>query len=206
MLVTLPFVMLLLDYWPLQRFPAFGRLVLEKWPFLCWWRFRASSHFWRNTRAAWSSRWKQSRCTIVWAMCRWLIRVICLKCSGRCTWPFSIRCPKPSLRWLSSPPWRFACHLRRRLLGRKRGPYGLVGWLWFLGTLVPVIGLVQVGHAAMADRYTYFPSIGVFIAVTFAVRDWANRLQFPPRSSPLQLFDSGRLCGPHGKPIALLAR
>jgi tetratricopeptide (TPR) repeat protein len=55
----------------------------------------------------------------------------------------------------------------------------LVGWLWFLGTLVPVIGLVQVGNAAMADRYTYFPLIGVFIAVTFGCRDLASRFRFP---------------------------
>src|SRR5208283_698412 len=58
-------------------------------------------------------------------------------------------------------------------------PYLLVGWLWYLGTLVPVIGLVQVGSAAMADRYTYFPLVGVFIAVAFGVRDLANRFQFP---------------------------
>jgi tetratricopeptide (TPR) repeat protein len=58
-------------------------------------------------------------------------------------------------------------------------PYLLVGWLWFLGTLVPVIGLVQVGSAAMADRYTYFPLVGVFIAVAFGVRNLANRFQFP---------------------------
>jgi tetratricopeptide (TPR) repeat protein len=58
-------------------------------------------------------------------------------------------------------------------------PYWLAGWLWFLGTLVPVIGLVQVGKAAMADRYTYFPLVGVFIAVAFGVRDLANRFHFP---------------------------
>ena len=61
----------------------------------------------------------------------------------------------------------------------RQCPYLLVGWLWFLGTLVPVIGLVQVGVAAMADRYTYFPLIGVFIAVAFGVRDLAGRFQFP---------------------------
>jgi tetratricopeptide (TPR) repeat protein len=65
-------------------------------------------------------------------------------------------------------------------IGRKRAPYGLIGWLWFLGTLVPVIGLVQVGQAAMADRYSYFPLIGMFILLAFAGRSWANRLQFPP--------------------------
>ena len=64
--------------------------------------------------------------------------------------------------------------------GRKRSPYGLVGWLWFLGTLVPVIGLVQVGLSAWSDRYTYFPLTGMFIAMTFAVRDWRDRFKIPP--------------------------
>jgi tetratricopeptide (TPR) repeat protein len=58
-----------------------------------------------------------------------------------------------------------------------------VGWLWFLGTLVPVIGLVQVGSAAMADRYTYFPLIGVFIAITFGICNLADRFQFPQKAT-----------------------
>jgi Tfp pilus assembly protein PilF len=58
---------------------------------------------------------------------------------------------------------------------RRACPYLLVGWLWFLGTLVPVIGLVQVGGAALADRYTYLPSIGVFIAAAFGLHDLAGR-------------------------------
>jgi hypothetical protein len=61
--------------------------------------------------------------------------------------------------------------------GRKRFAYLPVGWLWFLGTLVPVIGLVQVGSQALADRYSYFPSIGIFIAVAFGARDLAARFQ-----------------------------
>ncbi len=52
--------------------------------------------------------------------------------------------------------------------------YLLVGWLWFLGTLVPVIGLVQVGEAAMADRYAYIPLIGIFVMIGFGVADWAE--------------------------------
>ena len=60
---------------------------------------------------------------------------------------------------------------------RRSCPYWLVGWLWFLGTLVPVIGLVQVGGAAMADRYTYFPGIGIFLAVALGVRDGAKRFR-----------------------------
>ena len=53
--------------------------------------------------------------------------------------------------------------------------FGMAGWLWFLGTLVPVLGLVQVGHAAMADRYTYFPSIGLFMALVFGFEEWAKQ-------------------------------
>ncbi len=56
-------------------------------------------------------------------------------------------------------------------VGRRRCPYVFVGWLWFLGMLVPVIGLVQVGTAAMADRFTYLPQIGLGIALAWAVAD-----------------------------------
>jgi tetratricopeptide (TPR) repeat protein len=56
--------------------------------------------------------------------------------------------------------------------------YLLVGWLWFLGTLVPVIGLVQVGDAAMADRYAYIPLIGIFVMIAFGVADWTESKKF----------------------------
>ena len=59
-------------------------------------------------------------------------------------------------------------HIRRR-------PFLAVGWFWFIGTLVPVIGIVQVGSAAMADRYTYIPSIGIFVAVVFGLQEWAGK-------------------------------
>jgi tetratricopeptide (TPR) repeat protein len=62
---------------------------------------------------------------------------------------------------------------------RLTEPYFLVGWLWFLGTLVPVIGLVQVGGQALADRYTYIPSIGFFIAFVFLAADFAAKIQTP---------------------------
>jgi Flp pilus assembly protein TadD len=63
---------------------------------------------------------------------------------------------------------------------RKLRPYLIVGWLWFLGTLVPVIGLVQVGGQTMADRYFYIPSIGLFIALVFGLADIAERLRVAP--------------------------
>ena len=58
---------------------------------------------------------------------------------------------------------------------RRRERYLLVGWLWFVGTLVPMIGLVQVGSQAMADRYAYLPLIGIFIMVCWAAGEWAER-------------------------------
>jgi protein O-mannosyl-transferase len=56
--------------------------------------------------------------------------------------------------------------------------YLLVGWFWFLGTLVPVIGLVQVGDAAMADRYAYIPLIGIFVMISFGIADWTEQQKF----------------------------
>lgn len=61
----------------------------------------------------------------------------------------------------------------------RRAPYLLIGWLWFLGTLVPVIGLVQVGGQALADRYTYIPLIGIFIAVAYGAADLATQYRIP---------------------------
>ena len=66
------------------------------------------------------------------------------------------------------------------LFQRKIRPYLIVGWLWFLGTLVPVIGLVQVGGQTMADRYFYIPSIGLFIAIVFGLADIAERRRVAP--------------------------
>jgi tetratricopeptide (TPR) repeat protein len=63
---------------------------------------------------------------------------------------------------------------------RKIRPYLIVGWLWFLGTLVPVIGLVQVGGQTMADRYFYIPSVGLFIAIVFGLADIAERRRVAP--------------------------
>jgi tetratricopeptide (TPR) repeat protein len=65
--------------------------------------------------------------------------------------------------------WRF----------RKRG-YLLTGWLWFLGTMVPMIGIVQAGRQAMADRYAYVPLLGIFVAVIWLLGDWAKTLQWKP--------------------------
>jgi tetratricopeptide (TPR) repeat protein len=62
--------------------------------------------------------------------------------------------------------------------GARRFPYLIVGWLWYLGTLIPVIGLVQVGLQSMADRYTYVPLIGIFIMIAWGVPELLNRWRY----------------------------
>jgi len=187
MLVTLPFVMLLLDYWPLQRFPGQGlrsgvrHLILEKAPFFlltaasCVVTFLVQ----RNGETVMTLQQFPLNLRIENAL------ISCVRYLGKTFWPVDLAViyPLPGhLTW----PWAIAATAIGLLGGiswllwrtRRPCPYLLVGWLWFLGMLVPVIGLVQVGSAAMADRYTYLPSVGVFIAVAFGVRDLIDRFRF----------------------------
>ena len=198
MLVTLPFVMLLLDFWPLkrvtgdplsQRFSAADewretgvlQLVLEKWPFFvltigsCIVTFLAQRQGEAVVSLAKVSFGHRLGNMPV-AVGRYLLKTI---------WPadLAVIYPMPgkipalaiamavaALILISAVAW----------LTRRWSPSLLVGWFWFLGTLVPVIGLVQVGGAALADRYTYIPSIGLFLAVAFGFRELAMRFRFPP--------------------------
>jgi tetratricopeptide (TPR) repeat protein len=193
MLVTLPFVMLLLDFWPLRRSSesknAFSlstlnpqlSTILEKWPFLllaaisCVVTFQAQRH----SEAVLTLQQFPLNLRIENAL------ISCVRYLSKLFWPsgLAVLYPLPGhSSWMLTMAAAAA-----GLLGvvswfvwwtRRPCPYLLVGWLWFLGTLVPVIGLVQVGSAAMADRYTYFPAVGVFVAVVFGMRDLANRFQF----------------------------
>jgi tetratricopeptide (TPR) repeat protein len=189
MLVTLPFVMLLLDYWPLHRLftcnvrPATAlRLVFEKWPFFLLVLISCVVTFLmqRHGKAVMTFQQFPLHLRVANAL------IAYERYLGKTFWPSGLAIPYPLPNHLS---WiRAMAAIAIGLLGgiswliwriRRPYPYLLVGWLWFLGTLVPVIGLVQVGSAAMADRYTYFPLVGVFIAVAFGVRDLASRFQFP---------------------------
>jgi tetratricopeptide (TPR) repeat protein len=170
MLVTLPFVMLLLDLWPLQRFSGDSfrwSLVSEKAPF-----FLLTAASCVVTCVAQHAaimplenlplgpRLENS----VVATAHYLAKIF---------WPADLAIVYP---FTKTPPATVVLSLAVLILVsvavwrvRHRHPCWLVGWLWFLGTLVPVIGLVQVGGAAMADRYDYLPSIGIFIAVVFGL-------------------------------------
>ena len=186
MLVTLPFVLLLLDYWPLRRIPVFKtpaarRLLLEKWPFFllailsCLVTFLAQ----RSTAVA-------SLELVPLGFRLENLPVAYVVYLSKIFWPANLAVIYPLPTNFQLPPMTVALALAVLIfisaavwLGRQRAPYLPVGWLWFLGTLVPVIGLVQVGAQALADRYTYLPAIGLFIMAAFGARDLAGRLPLP---------------------------
>ncbi len=188
MLVTLPFVMLLLDYWPLQRLSTpslqpstFRRLALEKWPFFLLTAGACCVTYLAQHRGGMVVSLEEMPLAyrlgnVPLAYLRYLSKMVgpvhlaIFYPLPKTISPAAVFAAAAVLTAISAAVW----------LGRRRSLYLWVGWLWFLGTLVPVIGLVQVGQAAMADRYSYFPSVGLFIAVTFSVRDEARRFQFPP--------------------------
>ncbi|HEX3890352.1 MAG TPA: tetratricopeptide repeat protein, partial [Verrucomicrobiae bacterium] len=181
--VTMPFVMLLLDYWPLKRISFPSTLnsqlstILEKIPFFllsaasC-----AVTYISQRTTAVVSLKGMSLHLrleNVLVSYGRYLLKLfwpenlaVIYPLSGRFPW-WQLTLAIAALVLISWFAWR----------ERRRFAYLPVGWLWFLGTLVPVIGLVQVGSQALADRYSYFPSIGIFIAVAFGARDLAERFQ-----------------------------
>ncbi len=172
MVVTLPFVLLLLDFWPLRRISNFKfeisnyrRLLLEKIPFFAI-AFAGSVATYlvqAGGGAVAKTAWTENLANAVLAYARYTAKIF---------WPtdLAIIYPHPK-HWPVALALGAAAVLAVWTLlcvrdWRKR-PFLAVGWFWFLGTLVPTIGLVQVGAASMADRYTYIPSIGFFIVVVW---------------------------------------
>jgi len=184
MLVTLPFVLLLLDYWPLGRCcgdPAKSRpwtsLLLEKVPFLA--LAAASSVVTVFAQRSGGIVKSLDSFTLAERVSNSVVAYMAYL--GKLVWPADLAILYPHTR-LSIIDWRVLASLALlaaitwlvfRFRGIHRAP--LVGWLWFLGTLVPVIGLVQVGNQAFADRYTYLPYVGLGIAIAWAVRPWLDR-------------------------------
>ncbi|MCP4682680.1 MAG: tetratricopeptide repeat protein, partial [Desulfobacterales bacterium] len=174
MLVTLPFVLLLMDYWPLKRFQfeknIIGRLILEKVPL-----FALSAGSCIITYVAQQSGGAVVPMSLHPVTVRFANALVSYTAYiGKTIWPGHLSVIYPYQQIL--PWWKVAgaCLLLisiSLLAVRtiKRHPYLAVGWLWYVGTLVPVIGLVQVGGQAMADRYTYVPIIGLFIMISWSV-------------------------------------
>jgi tetratricopeptide (TPR) repeat protein len=181
MLVTLPCVLLLLDYWPLGRL---GRsAILEKLPFFAL-SLASSAVTVIAQRQGGAMEW-MSYLPLPTRLANALISYVTY--IGKMLWPrnLAVFYPYPPLNELW---WRaliavtiLAVLTALVLKWRRSHPYLLFGWLWYLGTLVPVIGLVQVGIQALADRYTYIPLIGLFLAGVWGIADLATRWQLPPR-------------------------
>jgi hypothetical protein len=199
MVVTLPFVLLLLDWWPLRRITsqncqnsgprrnslsAFSRLALEKVPLLglsallCFITFLAQS---RGGAV-------RSLDYIPFGMRVSNALVSYVNYLGQMVWPSSLAMFYPHPASIAAqtgiPLWEVVGAVLL-LAGfsflvvwqSRRRPYLQVGWLWYVGTLIPVIGLVQVGNQAMADRYTYVPLIGIFMAIAWGIPDLFLRMR-----------------------------
>ena len=188
MLVTLPFVLLLLDYWPLRRFGsqndkrrgkawAGWKLIWEKTPLLVLvaassvvtYIVQEKSGFVRPTdEFPFGAR--VSNAVVSYAA---FIGKMLLPRNLAVFYPYPVK-GLPIWEVVGAAALLVAVSALVIRAGRRR-PYLPVGWLWYLGTLVPVIGLVQVGVQAMADRYTYVPLIGLFIIIAWGVPDLFGR-------------------------------
>jgi len=172
MLVTLPFVLLLLDYWPLKRFQfgqsGGGRLVLEKLPlFVLSAASSVVTYFVQQSEGAVRSL---SGFPVAVRIENAIISYINYIIKMFCPLNLSVFYPHPGtlLFWQISGACLLLVSISFivfRII--RQHPYIAVGWLWYMGTLVPVIGLVQVGLQAMADRYTYISLIGIFIIIAW---------------------------------------
>lgn len=175
MFVTLPLVFLLLDYWPLERFgtsPArekWRRLASEKMPMLALVVvFCASALIAQHKGGA--VRTLEDFPPSVRVENALLAYVLYL---NKMFWPqnLAVFYPHPgnsiSHAHSAAAAGLLAAVTTLAVRERQRHPYVIVGWLWYLGTLVPVIGLVQIGRQQIADRYTYLPLVGIFIAITW---------------------------------------
>ena len=205
MLVTIPFVLLLLDYWPLGRFNLVQsiltntsdeapnaflsqsqrrllyRIIREKVPFFA--LSAASLVVTLLVQQSYGALVSFSRVSIgvriINALNAYVTYII------KMFWPTNLAVVYPISIGISISVTKIAAELLvligvtvKFVQNMRRYPYLITGWLWYLGTLVPVIGLVQVGMQTMADRYTYVPLIGLFIAVTWFIADEVSKRRY----------------------------
>jgi len=189
MVVTLPFVLLLLDFWPIQRFnnSTIQRLFVEKIPFFALSLGSCLVTYSAQSGALWSSgslSFQFRAANALMSYVRYISKIF---------WPADLALIYPYPHY-----WPFAGVVVAGgllailsaifILQAKRFPYLAIGWFWFLGTLIPTIGLVQAGVQSMADRYTYLPSIGIFIIAVWGVN---NLLDSHPQKIKFAAFAGG---------------
>jgi tetratricopeptide (TPR) repeat protein len=183
MVVTLPFVLLLLDYWPLGRLtglrPA-AKLLLEKVPLFALAAASGVVTALAQSSAVSSLGQLPAGARLANALVAYVAYL------GKTAWPVHLGAMYPypvhgvpAWEWAASAALLAAVTLFT-LFARRRHPYLLVGWLWYLGTLVPVIGLIQVGRQALADRYTYLPSVGLGLMAAWGGAGLSSRWRVVP--------------------------
>jgi Flp pilus assembly protein TadD len=174
MLVTLPFTLLLLDYWPLGRIREGWKLVTEKIPYFAMSIASCVATLWTHHQSGVIVPLKllspgericnalQAYVSYIGMMC-WPRHLTPLYLPKTNAWPW----------WTAAALLLAACSALVLWQWRRR-PWIALGWFWYLGTLVPVIGLVQVGRQTMADRFIYIPSIGLFVILVWGCREIAE--------------------------------
>ena len=181
MLVTVPFILLLLDYWPLKRFAeqsSLKQLILEKVPL-----------FTLSAAAGVATLWAQQSSMAINKQLPLISRisnglVSCVIYVKQMIWPVRLAAFYPHLED-RLPVWEIGLAFMLIVLAsaiaialRRKRPYLVTGWFWYLVMLLPVIGLIQVGSQAHADRYTYLPQIGLYLLLTWTITDaLASRVQ-----------------------------
>ena len=181
MLVTLPFVLLLLDYWPLRRANPATSLILEKLPFLALSAVSGMVTLLAQTRAMSPFQLYPLPTRICSAL------LSCETYLAQMLYPAKLAAFYPFPAHIST--WQTGTAALLLLVisaiaweERRTRPWLLTGWAWYLVMLLPVLGLVQVGGQAHADRYTYLPQIGVYIAATWLAGELAAKWQVSRRA------------------------
>jgi len=192
--ITFPLVLLLWDYWPLGRVGSthefsnkvaqrgFSSLVIEKLPLSA--LSAASAIITMKAQSAGGA--VRSEIEYPFAVRFGNALLAYARYLGKAVWPSHLAAmyphPGESLQaWQAVAAALLLGFISAGVWAARRRRYLLVGWLWFLGTLVPMIGLVQVGGQSMADRYAYLPLIGLFVMIAWGVADWAQHKHLPTR-------------------------
>ena len=192
--ITFPLVLLLWDYWPLGRVGSthefsnkvaqrgFSSLVIEKLPLFA---LSAASAI-ITMKAQSTGGAVRSEIEYPFAVRFGNALLAYARYLGKAVWPSHLAAmyphPGESLQaWQAVAAALLLGFISAGVWAARRRRYLLVGWLWFLGTLVPMIGLLQVGGQSMADRYAYLPLIGLFVMIAWGVADWAQHKHLPTR-------------------------
>jgi len=198
MLVTVPVLLLLLDRWPLERLQLptlddpvrawWERLrpfVVEKGPFIAAAAAASAATLWiqHEAGAMGTQAMEDGSVGLSWAAMPNVI-VSYARYIAMMLWPTELMVlyphpTKPHAGGIPIEPWQLVVAILFLVLAtvavvRSRRPAISVGWLWYIASLLPVIGIIQIGSHSLADRYTYLPSVGLFVMVCFGLASWLD--------------------------------